>query len=238
MPLECGLLPDSVPPQARALKRARRRAFWDPRRGTGRLAIATALGGASSLVWRDGIDWHLRGVIGWDIGALVMLGLVWPHIASADAERTCARAAADDPGRTTVFLLAVVSSLFSLFAGVTVLRRARTFTAGESATWSVLAVVAVGLAWTLTHTAYTLRYAHLYYRRGREGGLVFPGTERPCEMDFAYFAFTIGMCFQVSDVVVSSARVRRTALVHALLSFVYNTTILALVLNLVFGFLT
>jgi len=119
-----------------------------------------------------------------------------------------------------------------------VIRHTRGLNLSESTFWCALAIGAVGLAWTLTHTAFTLRYAHLYYRGRERGGLTFPGTDEPCEMDFAYFAFTIGMCFQVSDVVVCDARVRRTALAHALLSFVYNTTILALVLNLVFGFLT
>lgn len=212
--------------------------FWDPRRASGRFMIATASGLAAALAWPGNLDWHLRGVIGWDIAAIVLLGLVWPRISTADAECTKCHAAAEDPGRTMVFLVAVCASLFSLFAGVTVLRRARGFAPAESALWSGLAVLAVGLSWTLTHTAYTLRYAHLFYRRRNGGGLTFPGSSEPNELDFAYFAFTIGMCFQVSDVVVTTPIVRRTALIHALLSFVYNTTILALVLNLVFGFLT
>jgi uncharacterized membrane protein len=97
----------------------------------------------------------------------------------------------------------------------------------------------VAVTWGVTHTSYTLRYAHLYYRdRGSgEGGLVFPGDERPCDLDFAYFAFTIGMCFQVSDVTIASRRIRRGALLHALLSFAYNTAIVAFTLNLVFGYL-
>jgi uncharacterized membrane protein len=216
----------------------RRLPVWDPRRASGRILISVSSGLGLALVWPAPLDWHLRGVIAWDCAALVLLGLVWPHIATANAERTRLRAAAEDPGRKAVFLLAVTSSAFSLFAGVSVLRRARGFSAAESVLWSGLAVLAVLLAWFLTHTAYTLRYAHLFYRRGGKEGLVFPGTAHPSELDFAYFAFTIGMCFQVSDVVIASALVRRTALVHALLSFVYNTTILALVLNLVFGFLT
>ena len=214
-----------------AVDRARRW-FWHPRRATGRLLMAAAGGIALALACPRPLNWRLRGVLGWDFGAFVLLALVAPHIATANAERTRERAASDDPGRFLVFLLAVLSSAFSIFAGVTVLPRARAFSAG----WSVLAVAAVVLAWTVTHTAFTLRYAHLFYRHGGKG-LTFPGTAHPCELDFAYFSFTIGMCFQVSDVVVNSTHIRRTALVHALLSFAYNTTILALVLNLVFGFL-
>lgn len=84
---------------------------------------------------------------------------------------------------------------------------------------------------------HALRYARLYYRDdgAGEGGLEFPGKEPPDDFDFAYFSFTIGMCFQVSDVSVSSRLIRRTVLVHSLVSFLYNTAILALALNLVFG---
>jgi uncharacterized membrane protein len=96
----------------------------------------------------------------------------------------------------------------------------------------------VAICWALTHTAFALRYAHLYYREDAEGvgGVDFPGKGAPTYFDFAYLAFTIGMCFQVSDSAVTSPQIRRAVLLHALLSFVYNTAILAFVLNLVFGF--
>ena len=102
---------------------------------------------------------------------------------------------------------------------------------------AALCVGTVALSWTLTHTAFTLRYAHLYYREDAEGigGVEFPGGSMPSYMDFAYFAFTVGMCFQVSDVQVTSHQIRRAVLLHATLSFVYNTAILAFVLNLVFN---
>jgi uncharacterized membrane protein len=93
--------------------------------------------------------------------------------------------------------------------------------------------LAVALSWVLTHTAYTFRYAHLYYRGAVNGGLVFPGTERPSDVDFAYFAFTLGMCFQVSDVQITSSEIRSACLIHSLISFVFNTTILAVALNVV-----
>jgi uncharacterized membrane protein len=91
------------------------------------------------------------------------------------------------------------------------------------------------ISWLLTHAAFTLRYAHLYYRSGvdSEGGIELGGDDKPDDLDFAYFAFTIGMCFQVSDVTISNRLIRRTALLHALVSFAYNTGILAVVLNIV-----
>jgi uncharacterized membrane protein len=99
---------------------------------------------------------------------------------------------------------------------------------------------AVVSAWGLTHTAYALRYAHLYYRDDDdgEGGLEFPGKIDPDGFDFAYFSFTLGMCFQVSDVCITSRTIRRTVLSHTLLSFLYNTVVLGLALNLMLGFLS
>ncbi len=102
---------------------------------------------------------------------------------------------------------------------------------------AALCLLAVVFAWLLTHTACTLRYAHLYYRDDREGvgGLTFPGERPPDYLDFAYFAFTVGMCFQVSDVTITSRLIRRAVTGHALLSFAYNTAVLALALNLLTG---
>ena len=107
----------------------------------------------------------------------------------------------------------------------------------RSARAAALCLVTVALAWTMTHTAFTFRYAHLYYREDAEGvgGLDFPGELPPTYFDFAYFAFTVGMCFQVSDVCVTSHQIRRSVLLHAIISFAYNSIILAFVLNLVFG---
>ena len=218
---------EATPPAAHP-----RRGFWHPPRATGRLLISAACGLALAARCPGVTSWRLRGVVGWDFGAFVLLALLAPHIVTANAERTRLRAAAEDPGRGAVFVIAVLSSMFSVFAGVSVLPRARDSSFG----WVLLAVLAVALAWVLTHTAFTLRYAHLFYRRGGKG-LTFPGTAQPSELDFAYFAFTIGMCFQVSDVAVTSTAIRRTVLLHALLSFAYNTTIVALVLNLIFDYL-
>lgn len=99
---------------------------------------------------------------------------------------------------------------------------------------ALLCVLGVLMSWALLHTSYAMYYAHLYYRIPRKpGGMVFPGEEEPAALDFAYFAFAIGTAFATSDVSVSSGKVRRTVLVHSVLAFFYNTTILALVVNLI-----
>jgi len=209
--------------------------------------LALLVGFLGAISMPEALPWHLRGVVAWDLGAATLVGLAWSVIARANQEQTEARAASEDPGRKTVWVLALASSTFSLFAAIFVLRKLRELGPQESICWGALSVLAIVLSWVLTHTTYALRYAHLYYRdeEGGMGGIEFPGGEnaqtekgaRPDDRDFAYFAFTIGMCFQVSDATVSDRAIRRAVLGHALISFVYNTMIVALVLNLLFSVL-
>jgi uncharacterized membrane protein len=179
----------------------------------------------------------LRILAGWDAAALTIGALAWSFIARAGAPTTRAWAASIDPGRRAVGVVLIAASTFSMFATGYGLRDARTCSADGRPLFLVLGLCAVASSWALTHTMYTLRYAHLYYRDGveREGGLAFPGGHHPAYLDFAYYAFTVGMCFQVSDVSVTTARLRRETLVHALLSFAYNTVILAVAINFAVG---
>ena len=178
----------------------------------------------------------LRAVAGWNTAAIAMGALAWWLILTATAEETRRRAAADDPGRRVVWVLVTLASGVSLFATTVVLRDARTQAPEARDVFVGLCVCAVISAWMLTHTAYSLRYAHLYYRDDDgEGGLAFPGDTPPAYADFAYFSFTVGMCCQVSDVVVTSCPIRRAVLGQSLLSFAYNTAIIATALNLVLG---
>jgi uncharacterized membrane protein len=216
-----------------------------PKRATVRLALSVTVGLlAAAWVNPAHSQWWLRGLAGWDAASLTLVTLAWTIIMKADASQTRLRAGEDDPGRSVLFLIGVGSSLISLLAAGMVLRLVKTLPPHEEAFWTTLAFAAVVLSWTATHTAYTLRYANLYYRAraGRPAGececLEFPGGKDPADIDFAYFAFTVGMCFQVSDVVVATTLMRREVLVHAVLSFAYNTTIVALALNLAIGLLS
>jgi uncharacterized membrane protein len=191
-----------------------------------------AIGGVAMLVTPGAPPWPLRSMIGWDAAAIALLAQAWRILLTADASTTEQRAGDEDPGHYPVFVIAVLSSLFSLFAATLVLRMMRGQSSGT--VWVVFALVSVSLSWLLTHPAYTFRYDHLYYTGRSSGGLIFPGTTAPCDMDFAYFAFTLGMAFQVSDVQVEAPDIRQAALGHALISFVFNTTILALALNVMF----
>jgi uncharacterized membrane protein len=210
--------------------------FWHPNRAVGRLFFALVIGAlAVFIVAPAHLAWNIRGLLGWDAAALTFLLLAWKTLIRTSPAETKARAGSEDPGRRTVWLVTALASLFSLFSAIAVFRQVRSLPGLEGYVWTALALLAVVCSWLLTHTLYTFRYARLYYRHVEPFGLEFPGPRKPADIDFAYFAFTIGMCFQVSDVVISCSFIRRAALGHALLSFVYNTAILALGMNLAFS---
>lgn len=226
--------PSSRVPLAIAPRTAGRRLLTSALVGT---LVSTLLGfGIPSL------GWAVHIVSGWDAAGLTLLSRAWWQIMHDDSVCTRRHAASEDPGRRLVWLIVLAASTASLFAAGFVMKRAHHIAPTEAAFCVLVALclTAVVSAWVLTHTAYTLRYAHLYYRDDDEGegGLEFPGKLDPDGYDFAYFAFTLGMCFQVSDVAVTSRTIRRTVLAHALLSFLYNTVVLALAFNLVLGLLT
>ncbi len=209
----------------------------DTRRAIVRIAISFGVGIAAYLAVATRLPPASATLVAWDTTALVLLALSWGGINRADAETTQQRAGSEDPGRTLVYVVIVSTSAVSLFAATLLVRNPHALPMEFAGAVAALCLVTVGLAWTMTHTAFTFRYAHLYYREDAEGvgGVELPGKEPPTYFDFAYFAFTIGMCFQVSDVCVTSRQIRRAVLIHAIISFVYNSVILAFVLNLVFS---
>jgi uncharacterized membrane protein len=209
----------------------------DPRRALARVGISLFFGVATYLAAASRIPQPAALLMAWDVASLVLLALAWGAIALANAHETRRRAGSDDPGRTLVYVIILIASSVSLLAATVLVREAHSLPRDLERMVVVMCLATVALAWTLTHTAFTFRYARLYYREDAEGvgGVELPGKQALTYFDFAYFAFTIGMCFQVSDACVTSPQIRRAVLLHAAMSFAYNTIILAFVLNLVFS---
>jgi uncharacterized membrane protein len=210
---------------------------FDPRRALVRVALALVVGLLAYVAVNSHLPPTAAALLGWDVAGFVLLGLVWALIVPADAATTRKLAGDEDPGRTLVYVIVLITSAVSLLAATLLVRQARKLGGGFAQGFPALCLVTVALAWTMTHTAFALRYARLYYREDAEGvgGVELPEHQPPTYFDFAYIAFTIGMCFQVSDVCVTSRQIRKVVLFHAIVSFAYNSVILAFVLNLVFG---
>ena len=175
-------------------------------------------------------------VLAWTVFAGVSLLLAWAVIVSGDPATARRSAGFQDASRTLILIVVVLASCASLW-GVWALLGAAKALAGSAHVFAmVLAPVSVAISWCLVHTVFTLRYAHVYYGAGQihgthHGGLEFPGDHPPDYMDFAYYAFVVGMTAQVSDVQVTSRRLRRMTLVHGVIAFAFNTVILALTIN-------
>jgi uncharacterized membrane protein len=206
------------------------------RRSSTRLVVMFALGVTAALLtgWGDG--WALAPIVGWAVACIVYVGWVWLVVAPMDAQATASHATQEDPSRPVADLLVLLASLASLGAVVFLLVATRSTQGAEAAWLALVAVLSVGLSWTLLHTVYTLRYASLYYA-GADGGVEFNQSDPPRYGDFAYLAFTLGMTYQVSDTNLGTHQIRMTALRHAALSYLFGTVILASMINLVAGLL-
>lgn len=201
-----------------------------------RLLLASGFGALVICFIPSSLNLFLRALVGWNVGVLVLFLASWWVIQRSNPQETAARAALEDPGREAVWAIALAMSLINLVGAIVVFRLSDSLHHETVLFWTLLSSLAVALSWALTHTSFALRYAHQHYESA-DPGFGFPGQQAPDDMDFAYFAFTIGMCFQVSDVSILKSNIRRTVLGHSLISFVYNTIVVALTLNLVLKFL-
>jgi uncharacterized membrane protein len=135
-----------------------------------------------------------------------------------------------------VSALILLSSFASMFT-VLLLMLSQKNDSADNVFYLPLAISGMMLSWLMVHSIYTFHYAHMYYDDDKEGkdagGLDFPGEAQPNYIDFAYFSFVIGCTFQVSDVEISSPKIRRVALLHGLLSFGLNTFVVALTINII-----
>jgi uncharacterized membrane protein len=178
--------------------------------------------------------WWLVPLSGWDCGALLLLVWIWRSLWQLDGDDTQAEARRENPGRAAADLLLIGASIVSLLAVGLVLVRASKETGLSKDLLIGLCVASVVLAWGVVHTVYTLRYARLYYK-DKPQGVDFNEDTLPCYSDFLYLALTIGMTFQVSDTDLTSKAIRRTAIRHALLSYMFGSIIIATTINLLAG---
>jgi uncharacterized membrane protein len=197
-----------------------------------RVGWATSLGVVAGVVTSQFTEWQAAILIGWDTAALILIVWIWLAVSRLDATETKTHAVREDTSIQLSEVIILTSGVALLAAVALVLVAAGQATGGTKAALIVLGVASVALTWALLHTVFTLRYARTYYRRPA-GGIDFNEEDPPTYLDFAYLALTIGMTFQVSDTNLTNKSIRRIALVHALLSYLYGAVIIALVINVV-----
>ncbi len=178
-------------------------------------------------------------MISWDVFCVTVLACAWTVFFTCSPAMLRKIASKEDGSRAFVFILVLVSSLTSM-AIVLSLIISDNFTE-QKLLYITVSIAGMLFSWMIVHTTFCFHYAFIYYGDDEQTpethaeGLEFPNEKAPDYLDFAYFAFVIGMTFQVSDVEISSRRIRRLALAHGLLSFALNTFVVALTVNLIAG---
>ena len=212
--------------------------------GHRRTAMATIVGLIAFALLPAPHGQAARIVFAWDVGTVALLLMMATMLVRPVDDAAMARhAEAQQEGEWTVFAITLAGVVVSFAALTTVLSVAKDLPHGGERDLYIGSVAAtLLLSWLVTHLVFALRYAHEYYERDAgardvDGGLEFPGGLAPDYWDFIYFALVLGMTFQVSDVQITSRKLRRLATLHGLIGFLFNTVIVALTVNIAASFL-
>jgi uncharacterized membrane protein len=191
-----------------------------------------------ATTWRE----QTQLLIAWNLSIGTYLVLAWTMMFQSNEERMKFRAKIQDEGQVVVLTLTIVAASACMTAIVAELSGLKDLSPSLRGLHVGLAALTILTAWLFVHTMFALHYAHDYYGALMRGGspcLQFPGEcERPGYSDFLYFAFIIGTSGQTADVALASKPMRRLGLLHCVLSFIFNTTLLALTINIAAGMIS
>lgn len=202
-----------------------------------RMLISLLFGLAAALLMpADNILTH--ALLGWNAGIALFIALALAMMMRTNASDIRNRAIAEEQGRFTVLTLVIAAATMVLIAIALEIFAAKELHGTARAARLALTFLTVISSWAFVHIIFTIYYAHEYHaeikgrRKGPRGGLGFPGEDTPDYWDFLYFAFTVGMTAQTSDVAVQSRSMRKLVIIHGLISFVFTTAVIALTVNL------
>jgi uncharacterized membrane protein len=195
-----------------------------------RTFIAIAIGVVAFFLLPQSLRLGTRLLLGWDTFIAFYLVLVYTMVFRCGLAHIRRNAVLQDDGRFLILLVTALGAFASIAAIVIELDAEHRNTLELA-----LATVTIALSWTAVHTTFALHYAHEFYRGAKPGGLQFPSGDQHEDADywdFVYFSFVIGMTAQVSDVGITDRTIRRTATAHGIISFVFNTALVALMVNI------
>ena len=183
---------------------------------------------------------YLQLVICWDVFAFIYCVTCWIVFFTRHTTQIKKQATIEDGSRVFVILVLLLACFASLLT-VLLLMLSKPHSGEFGILYSLAAVFGMMISWSMVHTTFSFHYANLFYKndgaatKNNMEGLDFPNEKNPDYLDFAYFSFVIGMTFQVSDVTISNRIMRRTVLLHGLISFLLNTFVVALTINIIAG---
>jgi len=192
------------------------------------------------LLYEEKISLLLLAMSSWIVFTLSFLIFSWVVVIQRSVAQIRKKAKEDDGSVAFVFFMVLISSFAGILT-VMLIIISKDSAIRHSLLFLPTCILGLILSWVMVHTIYIFHYAHKFYDSLKKGvteihgGLNFPGDEEPDYFDFAYFSFGLGCTFQVSDISITSRKIRRIALIHGLLSFVLNTFVVALTINLIAG---
>jgi uncharacterized membrane protein len=202
-----------------------------------RCAVCGLAGVIAGVIGAFVVSWQAAVLIGWDVAAAGYLFWTWTIVGGLDAGGTRQHATQEDPSTHLAEALVLVAGVALLGAVGLLLLKAGESHGGTKAYLISVGLLSVVLSWATVHTIFMLRYARSHYQ-SPQGAVEFNEEDPPAYLDFAYLAFTIGMTFQVSDTNLTTKPIRRIALSHALLSFLFGAVMLAFAINIVASLLS
>lgn len=216
--------------------------------GIGHPRLIWSMGGALLIaailaVWPNTLALTTRVILAWDAGVLCFLILVTQMMCGCGITRIQARAATQDEGRGLILGLSIIAAIAAVIAIGVELKLAKDVHGLERSMRVLLAFSTMALSWAFVHVIFALHYAHEYYapdptedeEEALRYGLHFPGEQLPDYWDFIHFALVIGVGCQTADIEFTSRAQRRIGTVHCVVSFIFNTMVLALTINLLAG---
>lgn len=204
-----------------------------------RIAVGLGCSALTLALTVEHFSWPVCIIAAWDAFALSVLVLAWAGMLFTDMPTRLREARLQDSSRTVIGVFMVLAAVAGLGASGVLLGSAKGLSGAQAFRHVALAGLTVVSSWTLVHTVLALHYANMSFRIAERStatppdlGVLFPNEPEPDFLDFAYFSFVIGATGQVSDVAITGRSIRRLALLHGMLSFGFNTVILALTINL------
>jgi uncharacterized membrane protein len=201
-----------------------------------RFWIGVAIGVGVFLSLPGGWSLITRVLVAWDCGVSSFLALLWVWMSGLTAQQICSRYVEEDESAPVILGVVVIAALLSLAAIVQPLATLRHIEGSERTWHFVLAAVTLADSWLLVPAMFTTHYADFYYSCAKsERPLSFPDTDMPIFWDFAYFSFTIAAACQTADIYTRRTGIRRVVLMHEVISFLFNASILGFAINVTAG---
>jgi uncharacterized membrane protein len=206
------------------------------------LTASIAVGLLSALIAPELISMNhwVSLVVSWNIGSCFYLFLTFKMMLQADPDQIRAYALRQDTGNYTILALVIFSAIVCLVANIMVLGISKNLEGNDKLFHILLAALTILTSWAFTQMMFAVHYAHDFYTalsKQRAPGLLFPGHDEPDYLDFLYFSCMIGTSAQTSDISLTTRSMRRVCLVHCAMAYFFNTTLIALTINIAAGFI-